>query len=227
MNTELPGPALTLITLFSAVSAGSLWKWIHGLGVPGLILLGIADNAPFFSAPAGSVDAVVVLLAWHNRQWWGYYALMAVVGEVIGGYLTYRFAEKSGEETLEKKFGNARVAQVYKWFARKGTGLVVLVGAILPPPFPFTPVLTTAGVMHYPKNKFLAALVTGRSVRFLLVAYLGQRFGQAVIDFFVQYYRPALYVLIALAILGGIAALVYFKWYKPRTKMKPMASIPH
>ena len=150
-----------------------MWKWIHDLGVPGLLLLGILDNAPFLSTPAGGVDAIVILLAWHNRGWWAFYALMAIVGEVIGGYLTYRFAEKSGEETLEKKFGKARVVQVYKWFERRGTGGVVMVGAILPPPFPYTPVLTAAGVMHYPKSKFLPALVVGRSVRFFLVAYLG------------------------------------------------------
>ena len=159
-----------LSTLISTASANSLWKWIHSLGMPGLILLGIADNAPFFSAPAGSVDAVVILIAWHNREWWVYYALMAIIGEVIGGYLTYRFAEETGGETLEKKFGKARVARVYKWFEKRGTGGVVMIGAILPPPFPFTPVLTAAGVIHYPKNRFLPALVVGRSVRFFLVA---------------------------------------------------------
>jgi len=207
---------VTLITLISSVSVSPLWRWIHNLGVPGLIVLGILDNAPFFSTPAGGVDAIVVLLAWHNRRWWTYYALMATVGEVIGGYLTYRFAEKSGEAALEQKFGKARAAQVYKWFERRGTGLVVMIGAVLPPPFPFTPVLTAAGVGHYPKKRFLAALVAGRSVRFLAIAYLGQRFGQGVINFFEQYYRPAFYALVALAILGCIAALVYFKWYRPR-----------
>jgi len=73
-------------------------------------------------------------------------------------------------------------------------------------------------VGHYPKNKFLPALVAGRSLRFLAMAYLGRQFGQAVIDFFARYYRPVLFVLIALGVLGGIAALVYFKWYKPRTQ---------
>jgi len=216
----LPSPALSLIARISALSVSPVWKWIHSLGVPGLILLGILDNAPFLSTPAGGVDAIVILLAWHNRGWWVYYALVATVGEVIGGYLTYRFAEKGGEKALEQRFGEARTAQVYEWFEQRGTGLVVMVGAILPPPFPFTPVLTAAGVGHYPKNKFLPALATGRSVRFLAMAYLGRQFGQAVIDFFAWYYRPALYALIVLAILGGIAALVYFKWYKPRAQRK-------
>jgi H+-transporting ATPase len=35
------------------IVAGSVWKWIHRLGGPGLILLGLADNAPFISAPVG------------------------------------------------------------------------------------------------------------------------------------------------------------------------------
>jgi len=207
---------LTILLLM--MSGKSVWKWICGLGGPGLILLGLADNAPFFSAPAGSVDVLVILLASQSRELWGYYALMAAVGEIAGGYLTYRFAEKTGEKALEKKFGKQRAAQVYKWFEKRGTGLVVMVGAMLPPPFPFTSVLTAAGIVHYPRNRFLPCLFVGRSVRFFAVAYLGRAYGQQIIGFFSQYYRPALYVLIALAIASGIGALVYFKWYKPRAQ---------
>jgi membrane protein YqaA with SNARE-associated domain len=193
--------------LTAIVSPGPLWRWIHSLGVPGLVLLGILDNAPFFSTPAGGVDAIVILL---------YYALMATVGEVIGGYLTYRFAEKSGEKTLEQKFGKTRPEQVYKWFEKRGAGLVLTVGAVLPPPFPYTPVVTAAGIIHYPRDRFLECITVGRSLRFLLVAYLGRSYGQSVIDFFARYYRLALYVLVALVVLGCIAALIYFRWYKPR-----------
>jgi len=35
-------------------------KWLHRLGGPGLIGLGIAANAPGVSAPAGSVDLFVI-----------------------------------------------------------------------------------------------------------------------------------------------------------------------
>jgi membrane protein YqaA with SNARE-associated domain len=124
---------------------------------------------------------------------------MATVGKVPGGYLTYRFAEKSGEITFEKKFGKQRAAQVYKWFEKRGTGLVVMVGAMVPPPFPLTPVLIAAGIIHYPKNRFVPSLFVGRSVRFLAMAYLSRSYSQRLLSFFSQYYRPALYVLIALA----------------------------
>jgi uncharacterized membrane protein YdjX (TVP38/TMEM64 family) len=89
---------------------------------------------------------------------------------------------------------------------------------MLPPPFPFTAVLAAAGILHYPTNKFLSGLVAGRTVRFFAMAYLGRAYGQRVIGFFSRYYQPALYALIALAIAGGIGALLYFKWYKPRLR---------
>jgi len=207
-----------MINLASVASSSSMWKWIHGLGVPGLILLGIVDTAPFIPTPPGSVDALVVLLASHNREWWAYYALMATIGEVAGGYATYRHAEKGGEKTLEKKTGKPLVQRVYKWFQKVGAGPLVLVGAMLPPPFPFTAVLMAAGLTHYPRDRFLWRLSAGRAVRFLLIAYLGQAYGQTVATFISHYYRPALYVLIALVVVSGVGALVYVKWYKGQVR---------
>ena len=122
------------MSAFSLFTIGdSVWKWMHRLGGPGLILLGIADNAPFISAPAGSVDLFVILLSAHRPEWWAYYAFMATVGEVLGGFLTYRLAQKGGQETLEKKVGKPRAEKVYKYFEKRGF-MTVLAGSILPPP---------------------------------------------------------------------------------------------
>jgi hypothetical protein len=52
---------MRIIALF--IVSDSVWKWIQRLGGPGLILLGLADNTPFISAPAGSVDVFVILLS--------------------------------------------------------------------------------------------------------------------------------------------------------------------
>ncbi len=38
-----------------------------------------------------------------------------------------------------------------------------------------------------------------------------------------RYYHPVLYALIALSVVGGIAGLVYFKWYRPK-QQKPKAN---
>jgi len=196
-------------------------KWVHRLGGPGLILLGIADNAPIASAPPGSEDLFVILLAAHQPHWWAYYALMATVGEVLGGYLTYLLAEKGGRPALEKKLGKARTEKLYSAFEKRGA-FTIFSGAILPPPFPFTPVLMGAGVMQYPRRKLLSALTAGRALRFFIGAYLGRAYAQEMIRLFSRYYYPVMYVLIALAIISGIAAAVYYwKSHRPKAQQQP------
>lgn len=197
----------------SLVLAGSFWTWLQRLGGPGLILLGVLDNSAI--PLPGSMDLLVILLSAHHREWWPYYAMMATAGAIIGGYLTYRLAAKGGEGTLEKRVGKRRAERVYKRFKEHGFATVA-VGAMLPPPFPIVPFLLAAGTMKYPRKNFIAALGLGRAVRFTVVAYLAHRYGKGIVGWVSQYYHPLLYTLIGLAVLGSIAALVYFKWYRPK-----------
>jgi membrane protein YqaA with SNARE-associated domain len=201
--------------LISVLLVNPVWTWLHRLGGPGLILLGLADNS-LIPLP-GSVDVFVILLAAHRRAWWPYYAFMATIGGVLGGYITYRLAEKGGEETLEKKVGKQRAQKVYKRFEKRGF-ITVFIGTILPPPFPMVPFLMAAGVLQYPRRKFLSALSAGRGVRYFAVAYVGHVYGKEIIAALSRYYRPVLYALIGLAVLGAIAALLYFKWYRPKVQ---------
>lgn len=200
-----------------ALVAFSLMSWLHRLGGPGLILLGIADNS-LVPLP-GSMDVFTIILASAHRDWWPYYGFMATVGAVLGGYITYRLAEKGGEETLEKKVGKQRAEKVYKRFEKEGFQTVVI-GAVLPPPFPIVPFLMAAGVLQYPRKKFLGALALGRGVRYFAVAYLGHIYGKAIIGFFAEYEQPVLYALLSLAVVGSIAAIWYFKSYRPRRRLQ-------
>lgn len=193
--------------------AFSLMGWLERLGAVGFILLGLADNS-VVPLP-GSMDLLLILLTAHKRQLWPYYAVMATIGAVIGGYVTYRLAEKGGEEMLEKKFGKRRAEKVYHRFEKSG-GITVFVGAILPPPTPIVPFLMAAGVMQYPRKKFLIALGAGRAVRFFAIAFVAHIYGQAIIGWVSHYYKPILYSLIGLAVAGGLAALFYLKWYRPK-----------
>src|SRR5262245_37896954 len=159
------------------------------------------------------MDIFVILLSAHRREWWLYYAAMAVAGGVLGGYLTYRLAEKGGEETLEKEIGKGRIQRVCDRFKRRGFATIA-VSAVLPPPFPMVPVLMAAGVLQYPRKKFVAALSLGRAVRFLIVALLGGIYGTTIVSGLRSYYKPVLYSLLALLGLGGVAALLYLFWYR-------------
>ena len=203
----------------------SVWKWIHRLGGPGLVLLGVADSAPIVSVPPGSEDVFLIMLTAHRPQWWIYYAFMATVGEVVGGYVAYRLAEKGGQETLEKKVGQPRAQKIYRKFEKHGF-ITVFAGAVLPPPFPFTPVLMAAGIMQYPRKNFVYALTAGRAVRFFTEAFLGRTYGQEMISFFSRHSRFVTYFLISLAVAAGIGALVYFKWYRPHQQPGRGAPLP-
>src|SRR5947207_7730245 len=209
----------------SVLLLGSAGKWLLRLGRPGLIVIGLIDNS-VIPIPGG-MDLFVILLTAHHRQWWWYYGLMATIGAVLGGYVTFRLSKKGGKESLEKKIGKNRAQKVYKKFEKGGFSTIAL-GSVIPPPFPLVPVLMAAGIIQYPRKKFLAALTLGRGVRFFGIAVLGKLYGTAILGWLSRYYKPFLYVLIALGVLGGIGALVYFKWYRPRhqpsSKEQPKAA---
>jgi membrane protein YqaA with SNARE-associated domain len=197
-----------LLTIVLLASKKSAVRWLVHLGGPGLILLGLADNS-LIPLP-GSTDIVTILLAAHHRDLWVYYAMMATVGAVLGGYLTYRMARKGGKETLEKRFSKKKTAKVYAIFSRWGFAAVAI-PALLPPPFPIVPMLLAAGAMQYSTRKFLTALAVGRGIRFTILAYLGVRYGRHIVRFFALYYWDVLLVLIAFSVLGGLFGVFEYK----------------
>jgi len=207
------------ILVYILAISGTVWKWVYRLGGPGLVLLGLLDNVPIISAPPGVMDICVILLAVRHPGWWAYYALMASGGGVLGAYLAYRLAEKGGKETLEKKLGKRRAQGIYKRFGKLGS-MTVLVGAILPPPFPFNPVVMTAGVMQYPRKKFLPALIAGRGARYFAIAFLSRTYSRQMMHFFTRHHKLFLYAIlgmVAASVLGGLALLV---WNRGRNKGK-------
>jgi len=187
--------------------AVSAWQHLRRMGGPGLVLLGIADNSVI--PLTGSMDVLTIWLAARHHEPWPYYAAMATLGAVIGGYITYALARKGGKETMERKLSKKRATQVSKTFERWGF-FAVAVPALLPPPFPFVPFLLAAGAMQYPKQKFLGALTLGRGVRYTIAAGLGFHYGNHILRFFRHYYKPAMAILIGLAVIGAVLSLVQY-----------------
>src|SRR5580692_6755595 len=98
--------------------AVTTWQRLRRLGGVGLVLLGIADNSVV--PLTGSMDVLTIWLAARHREPWPYYALMATLGAVIGGYITYALARKGGKEAMERKLSRRRAAQFSKAFERWG-----------------------------------------------------------------------------------------------------------
>jgi membrane protein YqaA with SNARE-associated domain len=187
--------------------AVSIWRQLRRLGGPGLVLLGVADNSVI--PLTGSMDVLTIWLAARHREPWPYYALMATLGAVIGGYITYALARKGGKETMERKLSKKRATQVSQAFERWGF-FAVAVPALMPPPFPFVPFLLAAGAMQYSPKKFLGALTLGRGIRYSIAAGLGYLYGNHILRFFSRYDKPAIAILVGLAVIGAVLSIVQY-----------------
>src|ERR1700722_20988643 len=96
----------------------SIGRRLRRLGGVGLVVLGVADNS--VTPLTGSMDVLTIWLAARHHEPWPYYAFMATLGAVIGGYITYAIARKGGKETMERKLSKKRARQVSQAFERWG-----------------------------------------------------------------------------------------------------------
>ena len=214
--TTRHGPVPRLIlTSIQRGSFRSLLIWLRHLGGPGLILLGLLDNS-LVPVP-GSMDALTVVLAASQRGWWPYYAAMATVGSLIGGYLTYRLARREGKERLAARLSASKMKKVEGVFERWGFGAITI-AAVLPPPAPMVPFLLAAGAAQYPRKKFLAALAIGRGVRYFALSFLAAIYGRRIIRVIFQNGRV---ILIITGVCAAAAILIMvLLGRKPKAKQR-------
>jgi membrane protein YqaA with SNARE-associated domain len=185
----------------------SMRHWLFHLGGLGLSPLGLLDNSPI--PLPGILDVATILFSARQQQLWLYYALMATVGSVMGGFVSYRLARKGGKAAMERRFSRRRVDKICKIFERWGFSAIAI-PALLPPPVPMVPFLLAAGAMQYPVKKFLIALTLGRISRYLILAYLAARYGRHIIAFIAEHGHPVAVAIILLLISS--AAVLYYFW---------------
>jgi membrane protein DedA with SNARE-associated domain len=193
----------------------TLWGWLERLGGLGLVLLGILDNSPF--PVPGSMDALTVILSAHQKAWWPYYAAMATAGGTLGAYLAYALGKEGEQEALEKRLPRQKAEKIRRIFDRYGFWSIA-VPALLPPPFPFSPFPLAAGMMQYSRKKFLIAVGVARGIRYFALAYLGSFYSKQIFGFFHEFYKPVLWTLVGVAVLGAVISLCWIWKRKQRRK---------
>jgi membrane protein YqaA with SNARE-associated domain len=198
--------------------------WLIHLGAVGVFVVSIIDSSIIPLPLPGSTDLLVLLLAANQGIPW-LLAMCAIVGSVIGGYLTWAAGKKGGEGMLHRHVPKRLLGPIERWVKRNGV-LTVCVGSILPPPIPLLPFLLSAGALGVPRNQFLASFTIARTVRYSVVAWLGATYGRRVIRLWSQYLagwsETILWIFLGLL----IAAILFGIWKYRHDRRRFAADAP-
>ena len=152
------------------------------LGIFGLFLLSALDSS-FLVLPFGN-DVLLIALVSSDRsslKWIGY-VVVSAIGSIVGVFVIDLIMRKAGEKGLEH-FVSAKKIEKFKAKMENKAGITVFIATLLPPPFPFTPVVMTASALQTPKGKLLGAVFAGRLVRCTVEALLALYFGRKLIAY--------------------------------------------
>jgi membrane protein YqaA with SNARE-associated domain len=185
-----------------------LLRFFLRLGIFGLFLLSALDSS-FLVLPFGN-DLLLIALVSSGRGSliWIPYVLVSVLGSVVGVFVIDVLMRKAGEKGLERFVSETKVEKLKQKIENKAF-VTVFVTTLLPPPFPFTPVIMTASALQTPRGKLLASVFVGRLVRCSIEAILALYFGRKLISYInsdVMTY--VVYGMIAVAVILSTLSLL-------------------
>lgn len=174
-----------ILALQHAYHARLLPSWLVHLGALGVFAVAVIDASVIPLPLPGSTDLLVLLLAAHRGNPW-LLAASAMIGSMIGGYLTWSAGKKGGENML-KRYVPQRFLGPIKDRVKRHGALTVCVAAILPPPIPLLPFLLSAGALGVNRRQFLIAFAAARTVRYGLIAWMGATYGRLMLRLWSHY----------------------------------------
>ena len=195
------------------VASSRAWlRFMLRLGMPGLFLMSALDSS-FLVLPFGN-DLLLIALVSSNRDSliWIAYVVVSALGSVLGVLVIDLLMRKAGEKGLER-FVSERKVERWKKKLENKLGITVFVATLLPPPFPFTPVIMTASALQCSRQKLLIAVFVGRLIRFAVEGILALYFGRQLIAYInsdaVTYF---VYALIGVAVI--LSTLSLLRWLR-------------
>lgn len=187
-----------------------LFLFFAHLGGFGLLALGILDSS-FLFMPLGN-DLLMVGLTIQHRGHMVYYAVMATAGSVLGCLVVDLVCRRIGDDQLEKMVSRKRLAYV-RGKIEKRAALALVVAALMPPPFPFTPFIMAASALDYPRVKMLSVIGAARLVRFSIVGGLALAFGRDIIRISkTPEFVWTIGVFVAICAIGSVMSVL--KWFR-------------
>src|SRR3569832_93166 len=202
----------TILTLLNIPTTRWELRMFLWMVLVGLFLMSALDSS-FLVLPFGN-DLLLIALVSSNREslWWIVYVIVSAVGSVVGVFFVDLIMRKAGESGLERFVSRKKIDKLKAKLENKA-GVTVFVATLIPPPFPFTPVVMTASALQSPRRQLFIAVFLGRLLRFGIEAVLALYFGRQVLAFMnsdvVTY---IVYGLIGIAVI--LSTLSLLKWLK-------------
>ena len=182
------------------------------LGIFGLFLLSALDSS-FLVLPFGN-DLLLIALVSRGRNslaWIGY-VLVSALGSLVGVFIVDVLMRKAGEKGLERFLSPQKIER-FKRKVENKAGISVFIATVLPPPFPFTPVVMTASALQTSRRTLFVSVFIGRLVRFTIEALLALYFGRKLISLIRS--DVVTYVVYGLMILGAVlSTLSVITWLR-------------
>jgi membrane protein YqaA with SNARE-associated domain len=173
----------------------------------GLVVLSALDSSMLFFLPAALDTAIIIMVA-RYRDWFWVFPLAATIGSLIGTGVTYAMGRKIGKAGLERWISRKKLTKLQKQLEKREVFSIGL-AALLPPPFPLTPFVLTAGALGLDKKKFFISVGAMRFVRFGIEAVLALLYGRRILDWMksdtFEYVVGGLVILA----LGGTVVTIY------------------
>jgi membrane protein YqaA with SNARE-associated domain len=176
-----------------------IWGLLKLLGMWGAFVAAFADSA-LLGMP---VDAIVATYVYEDRKRLLFYVVMASLGSALGSIPLYIIGYLGGEKVLRKRISEERFLRIHQSFDQHEFWALMF-PSMLPPPMPFKIFVLGAAVFEMRFSHFLAAILAGRFVRFLLLSVLTLWFGPQIVQLAGVLFRRHFYWVLAAAVAMGL-----------------------
>lgn len=202
----------------SRMHAALVPHWLVHLGGLGLLAVAVVDSSPIPLPLPGSTDVLLLILVSHRGNPF-LLAAAAILGSVIGGYLTWKAGKKGGEALLRRSLPERFREPLERW-AKLHSTLSVFLFALLPPPIPLTPVLLAASALGMPRDRFLASLASARVIRYGIIAWAAEAYGRTVLRWWTRNLAGWSNVILTAFIVLLVGGTAYGIWQYRRQERR-------
>jgi len=191
----------------------------------GVCIVAALDSTVIFFLPF-AVDLGVVFLASRHPQLFWFYAILVSLMSLIGVAVTFYIGTRIGEAGLERFISRGKAKRVIERVRNKGAVAIAALD-LIPPPFPMTGFILTAGALEVNTIRFFVAMLGFRLIRFGALALLAAVFGTKIIRLIESHTAYVIAEIFTVVVLVGSTISVYhfLRQIRPQCD-KPQESRP-